>query len=101
MQFHKYLAVFFLCACSFSPSAFSEDVKQENSKAKSTPAINITADKPEDQDLGYIKTDGDPLEPVNRGIFAINDAIDKAILSPVARTYKKVVPEWGREKFCR
>lgn len=66
---------------------------------KKTPTIQITGDKPEDEDFGYIETRGDPLEPVNRGMFAFNEAIDNAILEPIARGYKKVVPEWGRERI--
>jgi len=34
----------------------------------------------------------DPLEPVNRGIYQFNDAVDKAILKPVATGYNEVVP---------
>ncbi|MFM7625668.1 MAG: VacJ family lipoprotein [Gammaproteobacteria bacterium] len=34
----------------------------------------------------------DPLESVNRSVYAFNDGIDKAVLRPVARGYKKVVP---------
>lgn len=34
----------------------------------------------------------DPLESVNRGVYAFNDGIDKAVLRPVARGYKKAVP---------
>lgn len=34
----------------------------------------------------------DPLESLNRGTFAVNEAVDKAVLKPVARTYTKVVP---------
>jgi phospholipid-binding lipoprotein MlaA len=35
----------------------------------------------------------DPIEPVNRNIFAFNDFIDVYLLEPVARTYDKNVPE--------
>ena len=35
----------------------------------------------------------DPLEAVNRDIFAFNEALDDALLSPVARTYRRVVPD--------
>lgn len=38
----------------------------------------------------------DPLEPMNRGIFAFNQAIDNILLKPVARLYIAVVPEGGR-----
>lgn len=36
---------------------------------------------------------GDPLEPVNRPIFRFNDALDKAVLKPVAEGYVKVTPK--------
>ena len=38
----------------------------------------------------------DPLEPLNRGIFAFNMALDKLILKPVAQGYRFVVPEPAR-----
>lgn len=34
----------------------------------------------------------DPLEPMNRRIYAFNDGFDRAIARPVARAYDKVVP---------
>lgn len=34
----------------------------------------------------------DPLEPLNRSVYAFNDGLDKAVLRPVARGYKKAVP---------
>ena len=39
----------------------------------------------------------DPLEPMNRGIFAFNQAADKAVLKPVAKGYRWVVPEFIRK----
>lgn len=38
----------------------------------------------------------DPLEPMNRKIFAVNKAIDKYALRPVAIGYRSVVPEFAR-----
>lgn len=38
----------------------------------------------------------DPLERFNRSMFAFNDAMDKAILKPTAKAYKKVVPGFAR-----
>lgn len=35
----------------------------------------------------------DPLQPLNRKIYAFNDKLDKYILRPVANVYKKHVPE--------
>ncbi|MEK8032085.1 VacJ family lipoprotein [Ideonella sp. DXS29W] len=38
----------------------------------------------------------DPLEGWNRKVFSFNDAIDTAVLKPVAQAYKDVVPEYVR-----
>jgi phospholipid-binding lipoprotein MlaA len=35
----------------------------------------------------------DPLEPINRPIFAFNDALDRWALRPIARGYDAVVPQ--------
>ena len=34
----------------------------------------------------------DPLEPMNRAVFKFNDAVDNAVLKPVATGYKTAVP---------
>ena len=34
----------------------------------------------------------DPLEPFNRGVYKFNDAVDTAVLKPVATAYVKVTP---------
>lgn len=34
----------------------------------------------------------DPLEPLNRKVFAFNDAVDQAVVAPTARVYRDVVP---------
>jgi phospholipid-binding lipoprotein MlaA len=39
----------------------------------------------------------DPWEKFNRGTFAVNDAVDRAVLKPVAEGYVKVVPGFARE----
>lgn len=38
----------------------------------------------------------DPFENWNRKVFAFNDAVDKAVLKPVAETYRDVVPSFVR-----
>ncbi len=38
----------------------------------------------------------DPLEPWNRKVYAFNDALDEAVLKPVARAYVRVVPSFAR-----
>lgn len=39
----------------------------------------------------------DPLEGYNRAVFGFNDALDRAVLSPLARGYQNVVPELARQ----
>ena len=34
----------------------------------------------------------DPFEPLNRGVFGFNDAVDRTVLVPVATAYEKVLP---------
>ncbi len=34
----------------------------------------------------------DPLEPFNRAVFAFNDTVDTAVIKPVAKGYRRVVP---------
>lgn len=38
----------------------------------------------------------DPLEKVNRATYAFNDALDRMFARPLAKTYRKVVPEPAR-----
>ncbi len=38
----------------------------------------------------------DPWEPWNRQVYAFNEAIDEAVLKPVATAYVKVMPEFAR-----
>jgi phospholipid-binding lipoprotein MlaA len=39
----------------------------------------------------------DPLEAMNRSVFAFNDAVDRAVLKPVATVYKEDLPGWTRK----
>lgn len=34
----------------------------------------------------------DPLEPLNRGVYQFNEALDKVVIKPVAKGYKAVMP---------
>lgn len=42
------------------------------------------------------KNPQDPLEPFNRSVYKFNDAVDKAVLKPVAKGYNTVIPEPGK-----
>ena len=34
----------------------------------------------------------DPFESMNRKVYAFNDTVDSAVIKPVAKGYKKVMP---------
>jgi len=40
----------------------------------------------------------DPWEGANRSVHSFNDGLDEAVLEPVARGYRDVVPEFGRNR---
>jgi phospholipid-binding lipoprotein MlaA len=42
-------------------------------------------------------TPGDPIEGFNRAMFSFNDALDNALLKPIATGYRNVAPEPARE----
>ncbi len=46
-----------------------------------------------------LRSRADPWENLNRKIFAFNEAVDEAVLMPVAKAYKAVVPDLVREGF--
>ena len=41
----------------------------------------------------------DPLEPLNRAVLATNTALDEALIRPVAESYRKIVPEFVRDRL--
>ncbi len=39
----------------------------------------------------------DPLEPMNRAVFAFNTVADKTVLKPIAKTYQTITPKPARK----
>jgi phospholipid-binding lipoprotein MlaA len=63
-----------------------------------TAALTACATPPTDPALrAEFDRINDPLEPMNRTIFAGNMAIDKAVIRPVSIAYRDVVPEPARD----
>ncbi len=48
------------------------------------------------EDYREYKKTNDPMEPLNRTVFAVNDAGDKYIAEPLARGYKFITPKFLR-----
>ena len=42
------------------------------------------------------RVDHDPLEGLNRGVYTVNDALDRVLTKPIARGYQAIVPEPAR-----
>jgi phospholipid-binding lipoprotein MlaA len=38
----------------------------------------------------------DPFEPINRGVYQFNEAVDNAVVKPVAQAYRAVIPQFIR-----
>jgi phospholipid-binding lipoprotein MlaA len=53
-------------------------------------STGMSADKPV---MAGDEQINDPLEGVNRGILSFNEAVDKAVIEPVARGYRYVTPK--------
>src|SRR4051794_5744529 len=47
-----------------------------------------------DRDAGVY----DPLEPMNRAIFSANIAVDRAVIKPVAKGYRAILPQFLRDR---
>jgi len=42
----------------------------------------------------------DPLEPMNRVIFDVNDFLDRLLIKPIAELYRFVIPDYIRERVA-
>jgi len=61
-------------------------------------AACATPPPPDDAEaLAEFRATNDPIEPANRAVFAVNDALDTAVIRPAAQAYRFVVPEPARE----
>ncbi len=43
-----------------------------------------------------VRSESDPWEPMNRGSYRFSDAVDRMTLKPIAKGYRKVVPQFAR-----
>lgn len=47
-------------------------------------------------ELAAYEANNDPFEPTNRAIFKVNQTLDRAVIKPVAKGYRFIVPKWMR-----
>ena len=106
-----------LCAgllfVGFTTFAFAEDVAPTAASEIDTSADPQTAQSSSLKELKNIKAKDlkvdanaaqpdnvkDPLQPLNRQIFAVNDALDGAIVRPIAVEYKEKIPSPIRDSY--
>ncbi len=51
--------------------------------------------------LAEYRANNDPLEPANRELYAVHDAIDTHVTAPIARGYRDVVPQAVRSHLAQ
>lgn len=56
-------------------------------------ATDMSEDTPQQE---VVRAASDPWEPLNRGMYAVNDTVDRFTLKLIARGYKAVVPSFAR-----
>jgi phospholipid-binding lipoprotein MlaA len=49
--------------------------------------------------LAAFRANNDPMEPLNRKVFAVNQAVDRALIKPVAKGYVRAIPQAGRDSI--
>lgn len=82
----KYLGVVLLVSLMLSACATTKSPKQDS---VNNDASNQNANKHKDD-----YKNSDPLESVNRAIFAFNDAVDRYALKPAAQVYRFISPNF-------
>ena len=45
--------------------------------------------------IAFTTEDNDPLEGLNRAVYDFNEAVDGAVIKPVAKGYKAVMPNFA------
>jgi phospholipid-binding lipoprotein MlaA len=71
-------------AAPAAPTSFGEVESEEDEEEAAVAALAANDIAPPADD---------PLEPLNRGVFWVNDTIDQWIFRPIAWTYGKLMPE--------
>lgn len=66
-----------------------------------TGTLSACADIPKDpQERAQFEATDDPLEPMNRTIFDVNDFLDRLMFKPLAGLYRATIPPWVRDRVA-
>lgn len=63
--------------------------------------LSACADMPKTpEEQAEYKATNDPLEPMNRTVFDVNDFLDRILIRPIAEAYRFVFPEFIRNRIA-
>jgi len=63
--------------------------------------LNACADVPKSPEAqAEARAIDDPLEPLNRTVFDVNDFLDRILIKPITQAYRYVVPEYVRGRIA-
>jgi phospholipid-binding lipoprotein MlaA len=85
----KNMAVLLLSALLLPAQVFAQDDKVSHNE-------NYKVVISDDSDV-YVK-EPEMHEDFSRGVFSFNQSIDNVLVQPIARGYRGVVPQWGRNR---
>jgi phospholipid-binding lipoprotein MlaA len=95
--FFTSLALLFFLSSSLY--AQKEAVYVTNKNCPAEEHLTSPCDRPIFSSDSDAEEDDDPLEPINRGIFWLNEGIDYVLIEPLALFYKEVFPEFVRQRI--
>ncbi len=86
-------AVLTLAPWCLAPASAADAASSPAPAASGPATADLPAAAPE---APMARSKKDPFEGWNRGVFSFNEAVDTAVLKPVAQAYRNVVPEYVR-----
>ncbi len=100
-QGRRLLALWLAVLLTVAPLAGAQEPDADPAAASATP--DEPADTPYDEfdDLYFEddieeEDDGDPFEPVNRGVFWVNDGLDRYAIEPVSTAWDWIFPDFAQ-----
>lgn len=60
-------------------------------------AAGCASTPPSPTEIAAREEANDPIEPVNRSFFKLNNAIDNAVIEPTAKAYRRALPKQARD----
>jgi len=94
-----------LAALLAGAPARAEEVPEQAAPEAGAPQASSPSESYEEYDELYFEEDvgesdhGDPLEPINRRIFWVNDGLDRHVIEPISNAWDYVLPDFVQHAF--